>query len=77
MTKYERNRWQKAGNKLPLYCLYKRPENNYHKIKLDNSFLKQKLVKILDYNFNISFDHNLKDADYFIRVSKVFLETRM
>ena len=50
---------------LPLHCLYKRPEYNYSKNKLDNSFLKQNLVKILTTHL----DHNLKDAGYFIRVS--------
>ena len=50
---------------LPLHCLYKRSEYNYTKNKLDNSFLKQNLVKILTTHL----DHNLKDAGYFICVS--------
>ena len=55
-----------VGNKfLPLHRLYKRPEYNYSKNKLDNSFLKQNFVKIL----TTPLDHNLKDAGYFIRVS--------
>ena len=44
-----------VGNKfLPLHHLYKRPEYNYSKIKLDNSFLKQNFVKILTTHL----DHN-------------------
>ena len=46
--------WQKqkesrvVGNKfLPLHRLYKPPDYNYSKIKLDNSFLKQDFLKIL------------------------------
>ena len=54
-----------GNNFLPLDCLYKRPDYNYFKIKLENSFLKQNFVKILTANF----DHNLKNACYFIRVS--------
>ena len=55
-----------VGNKfLPLHGLYKRPEYNYSKNKLDNSFLKKNFVKILTTHL----DHNLKDAGYFIRVS--------
>ena len=55
-----------VGNKfLPLHRLYKRPDYNYPKIKLDNSFLEQNFVKILTTHL----DHNLKDAGYFIRVS--------
>ena len=55
-----------AGNNFfSLYCLYKCPEYNYSKIKLDNFFLKQNFVKIL----NTHLDHNLKDTGYFIRVS--------
>ena len=55
-----------VGNKfLPLHGLYKRPNYNYSKIKLDNSFLKQSFVKILTTHL----DHNLKDAGYFIFVS--------
>ena len=55
-----------VGNKfLPLHRLCKRPEYNYSKNKLDNSFLKQNFVKILTTHL----DHNLKDTDYFIRVS--------
>ena len=50
---------------LPLNHLYKCPDYNYFKIKLDNSFLKQNFVKTL----NTLFAHNLKDAGYFIRVS--------
>ena len=50
-----------VGNKfLPLDRLYKRPEYNYSKNKLDNSFLKQNFVKILTTHL----DHNLKDAGY-------------
>ena len=48
-----------------MHRLYKRPEYNYSKNKLDNSFLKQNFVKILTTHL----DHNLKDAGYFIRVS--------
>ena len=34
-----------VGNKfLPLHRLYKSPEYNYSKIKLDNAFLKQNSV---------------------------------
>ena len=55
-----------VGNKfLPLHRLYKCPEYNYSKNKLDNSFLKQNFVKILTTHL----DHNSKDAGYFIRVS--------
>ena len=67
-----------VGNKfLPLHSLYKRPEYNYSKNKLDNSFLKQNFVKILTTHV----DHNLKDAGYFIRFSiksfkKSFLKHR-
>ena len=44
-----------VGNKfLPLHRLYKRPEYNYSKNKLDNSFLKQNFVKILTTHL----DHN-------------------
>ena len=50
---------------MPLHRLYKRPNYNYSKIKLDNSFLKQNFIKVLTTHFN----HNLKDAGYFIRVS--------
>ena len=55
-----------VGNKfLPLDRLYKRPEYNESKNKIDNSFLKHNFVKILTTNL----DHNLKDDGYFIRVS--------
>ena len=55
-----------VGNKfLPLHHLYKRPEYNYSKIKIDNSFLKQIFVKILTTHL----DHNEEDAGYFIRIS--------
>ena len=55
-----------VGNKfLPLHRLYKRPEYNYSKNKLDYSFLKLNFVKILTTHL----DHNLKDAGYFIHVS--------
>ena len=50
---------------LPLHRLYKSPDYNYSKIKLDSSFLKLNFVKILTTHL----DHNLKDAGYFIRVS--------
>ena len=61
-----------VGDKLlPLRRLYKSPEYNYSKIKLDNSFLKQNFVKILTTHL----DHNLKDAGYFIRVSIKSLNT--
>ena len=50
---------------LPLDRLYKRPDHNCCKIKLDNSFLTQNFVKILTTHL----DHNLKDPGYFIRVS--------
>ena len=55
-----------VGNKfLPLHRLYKRPNYNYSKTELDNSFLKQNFVK----NLTTHLDENLKDAGYFIRVS--------
>ena len=55
-----------VGNKfLPLHRLYKRPNYNYSKIKLDNSLLKQNFLEILTTHL----DHNLKDAGYFVRVS--------
>ena len=47
-----------------MHRLYKRPEYNYFKNKLDNSFLKQHFVKILTTHL----DNNLKDAGYDIRV---------
>ena len=60
---------------LPLHRLYKCPDYNYSKIKLNNSFMKQNFVKII----TIYLDYNLKDAGYFIGVSiksfTVFLET--
>ena len=61
-----------VGNKfLPLHHLCKRPEYNYSKIKLDNSFLKQNFAKILTTHL----DHNLKGAGYFIRVSNKSFKT--
>ena len=52
-----------VGNKfLPLHFLYKRMDYNYSKVELDNSFIKQGFVKI----FTTHFDHNLKDAGFFI-----------
>ena len=61
-----------VGNKLlPFHRLYRRPDYNYSKIKLDNSFLKQNFVNIL----NTHLDHNLKDAGYFLRVSIKFLKS--
>ena len=48
-----------------MHRLYKRPEYNYSKIELNNSFLKQNFVKVLATHF----DHNLKNAGYFIHVS--------
>ena len=54
-----------GNNFLPLHRLYKRPDYNCSNINLDNSFLKQSLIKILATHL----DHNLKDAAYFIRVS--------
>ena len=55
-----------VGNKfLLLRHSYKRPDYNYSRIKLDNSYLKQYFAKILTTHL----DHNLKDADYFFRVS--------
>ena len=75
------NIWQKkkvvllAIKFLPLHRLYKCPDYNYSKIKLNNSFMKQNFVKIITTHL----DHNLKDAGYFIGVSiksfTVFLET--
>ena len=54
------------GNKfLPLHCLYKCPEYNYSKIKLDNSILKQNFIKILTTHL----DHIFKNSGYFICVS--------
>ena len=44
-----------AGNNfLALHYLYKYPDYNYPKIKLNNSFLKQSFVKI----FTTHLDHN-------------------
>ena len=60
-----------AGNKLlPLHRLYRHPDYNYSKIKLDNSFLKQNFANILTTHL----DHNLKNAGYFIRVSIKFFK---
>ena len=60
-----------VGNKfLPLHRLYKRPEYNYSKIKIDNFFLKQNFVKILTTHL----DHNLKDAGSFIRIPIKFFK---
>ena len=43
-----------VGNKfLPLRCLHKRPNYNYFKMKLDNSFLKKNFVKILTFPSNL------------------------
>ena len=50
---------------LPLHRLYKRPEYNYSKIKIGNSFLKQIFVKILTTHL----DHNVEDTGYFICIS--------
>ena len=50
---------------IPLYCLHKRPDYNYSKVKLVNSFLKQNFVKILTTHL----DHNSENAGYFTRVS--------
>ena len=55
-----------VGNKfLALHCLYKCPDYNYSKNKLDNYFLKQNFLKILTTHLN----HNLKDSGYLICVS--------
>ena len=54
-----------ANKFLPLPRLYKCPEYNYSKNKLDNSFLKQNFVKILTTHL----DHNFKDAGYLTSVS--------
>ena len=55
-----------VGNKfLPLHRLYKRPDYNCSKIKLDKSFLKQNFVKILVPHL----DHNIYDAGHWICVS--------
>ena len=63
--KYIAEKERVAGNKLlPLHRQYKRPDYNYSKIKLDDSFLKQNFVKILTTHLH----HNLKDAGYFISV---------
>ena len=72
MARWQR-RWRIYGRKkdsrvvdntfLPLHRLYKRPECNYSKIKLDNSFLKQNFVKIVTTHL----DHNLEDAGCFIK----------
>ena len=44
-----------VGNKiLPLDRLYKRPEYNYSNNKLDNSSLKQKLLKSLQHILTIT-----------------------
>ena len=54
-----------VGNKfLPLLSLYKRPEYNYSKTELDNSFFKQDFVKILTTHLN----NKLKYAGHFICV---------
>ena len=63
------NIWQKKIVELlaisSYHCIvYKCPEYNYSKNKLDNSFLKQNFVKILTTHL----DHNLKDAGCLIRV---------
>ena len=50
---------------LALHRLHKRPDYNFSKIKLDNSFLKENFVKI----GTTYFDRNLKDAGYFFRAS--------
>ena len=50
---------------LSLHHLFKCSDLNYSEIKLDNSFSKQNLVKIL----TTYLDQNLKDASYFIQVS--------
>ena len=55
-----------VGNKfLPLHRLYKRPDYNYSKVNLGNSFLKQNFVKILTTHLDL----NLKDVGYFVPVS--------
>ena len=65
------NKWQEKESRLfnkkflPLHCLYKHPNYNNSKIKLDNSLFKQSFVKVLTTHL----DHNLKDAGYFIYVS--------
>ena len=48
---------------LLLHRLYKQPDYNYSKIKLDNYFLKQNFVKIVTTHL----DHNLKVASYWAR----------
>ena len=46
---------EKESNKLlPLHRLYKLPDYNYSKVKLDNFFLKQNFVKILTTHFDIN-----------------------
>ena len=50
---------------LPLHRLYNRPSYNANKTKLDNSFLKNNFLKILQTHLDV----NIKDAGYFIRVS--------
>ena len=55
-----------VGNKfLLLRHSYKRPDYNYSRIKLDNSYLKQYFAKILTTHL----DHNLKDVGNFLCVS--------
>ena len=50
---------------LPLNRVHKRPPYNGNRIKLDNSFLKNNFLKILQTHLDV----NIKDAGYFIRVS--------
>ena len=55
-----------VGNKfLPLHRLCKRPDYDYSKVNLGNSFLKQNFVKIITTHLDL----NLKDVRYFIPVS--------
>ena len=49
----------------PLHRLHNRPPYNANKTKLDNSFLKNNFIKILQTHLDV----NIKDAGYFIRVS--------
>ena len=60
-----------GNNFLPLHHLYKYPEYNYSKNKLDYSFLKQNFVKIVTTHL----DHNLKDAGYLTSVSSNLLKS--
>ena len=50
---------------LPLHRAHNRPPYNVNRTKLDNSFLKENFLKILQTHLDV----NIKDAGFFIRVS--------